>query len=237
MNKCYFFIIFLLFAQLSLAKERILIVTEQWPPYNYTNHEGEIIGSSTKIIQAVMAQTDLDYEIKLYSWSKAYQLAKNNPNVLIYTIYRIKERESSFQWICPLNGTQSLNIYALKTSKNIEVNTLEDAKNYLIGAVNQDVTFQYLINNNFELGKHLDIATDEYANVRKLLRGRVDLIIQEEEALKFRLKRENVAFNEVIKVFTLFDKSLNNNCMAMSITTSKSIINKISKALKSINQH
>jgi len=224
------------FADINHAKDSILIVTEEYPPYNYTNKKGEIVGSSTDIIKKVMANTDIDYRIEILSWAKAFHLAKNNPNTLIYTIYRIAQREPSFQWICPLNHTQGLKFYTLKSTKNLTINNLDDVKNYLVGAVKDDVTYDYLISHNFKEDKHLDIATDEFANVRKLLKGRVDLIIQEEQALKFRLKREGISFNKVKSVFTLFDKSLNNSCMAFGLKTPIHIVNKVSKALKAVNK-
>lgn len=224
---CLFFI-----THICESKDKILIVTEEWPPYNYTNKHGEIVGTSTEIIKQVMAKANLEYRIEIYSWTKAYQIAKNTPNTLIYTIYRIPDRESTFHWFCPLNGTQSLNFYSLKTSNDIQVTNLEDVKNYLVGAVNHDVTFNYLVSKKFKVGQHLAIASDEFANVRKLLKGRVDLIIQEEQALKFRLKREGVEFSKLKKIYTLFDKSLNINCMALNLNTPEHIIKQVSQAFK-----
>jgi len=235
MNKHLVFICLAFYFQICEAKDKILIVTEEWPPYNYTNKHGEIVGSSTEIIKNVMSKTDIDYKIEIYSWTKAYKLAQTKPNTLIYTIYRIPQRESSFKWLCPLNKTHSLNFYSLNKSTDINISKLDEVKNYLVGVVNQDVTFDYLVNNDFKLGEHLAIASDEFANVRKLLKGRVDLIIQEEQALKFRLKREGVDFNKVKKVYTLFDKSLNNSCMAFNLTTSPQIIQKISNALELVS--
>ena len=235
MIKHLVFIYLLIYFQICEAKDTILIVTEEWPPYNYTNKKGEIVGSSTEIIKKVMNKTDLDYKIEIYSWVKAYKIVTTQPNTLIYTIYRNPQRESSFKWICPLNNTHNLSFYSLKSSIDITVTKLDDVKNYLVGVVNQDVTFDYLVNNEFKVGKHLAIDSDEFANVRKLIKGRVDLIIQEEQALKFRLKRESLDFNKVQKVFTLFDKSLNNSCMAFNLHTPTHIIETVEKALHEVS--
>lgn len=51
MIKHLVFIYLLICFQICKAKDTILIVTEEWSPYNYTNKKGEIVGSSTEIIK------------------------------------------------------------------------------------------------------------------------------------------------------------------------------------------
>ena len=45
--------------------ESIKVVTEEYPPYNFTQN-GKIIGSATTVLTAILDKAKLDYEIKSY---------------------------------------------------------------------------------------------------------------------------------------------------------------------------
>ena len=75
MNKHLVFIC-LLFFSICVAKDKILIVTEECPPYNCTDKYGEIVGSSTEITRNIINKTDIDYTIEIYSWTKAYHITQ-----------------------------------------------------------------------------------------------------------------------------------------------------------------
>ena len=74
------------------------IVTENWRPYNYSEG-GDIKGHSTEILEKVLRRSGIKYKIKVYPWARAYKIAQNRKNVLIYTIMRIPSREYLFKWI------------------------------------------------------------------------------------------------------------------------------------------
>ena len=107
----------------ATAGERILVVTEEWPPYNYTNDNGEIVGSSTKRLRQVLDNLDIEYEIQMMSWTRAYKSARDNKNVLIYTIFQEKSRLPHFQWICPFIKTHGVGMFALAERDDIKLNS------------------------------------------------------------------------------------------------------------------
>jgi len=227
--------ILLLVPTYSSGSERITIVTENWPPFNYVNADGEVVGIATNVVKQVMAHANLDYEFKVYAWSRAYKLAKENKNVLLYTVYRIEGREKDFQWICPLVDTQGVGMYTLASRTDVTINSLEDAKRYVTGIIGSGVTYDYLKFNGFVVGKHIDIGTDEYANIRKLKSRRIDLIVQEEDPFEARLKREGLNRKSVRRVFTLMPNDEKVACMAMSLDTSKQLLARIRHSLAIIN--
>ncbi|NMP30651.1 transporter substrate-binding domain-containing protein [Thalassotalea sp. M1531] len=217
------------------ANEKIRVVTEEWPPYNYTNDEGEVVGLATEVLKTVLREADIDYHIEMLSWSRAYKLAKKQSHTLIYTIYQAENRESQFQWICPLINTSSLNVYALKSRADITLLTLAELKQFTVGSTERSFLYDYLINQGFEVGKNLDSASDEEANIRKLFRGRIDLVAQEELPFKMRLAKAGLSFDDVKHVHTLFPNASNKSCMAMSLSTPKVLVEKIRKALQKVN--
>mgnify|MGYP000689651807 CR=1 FL=1 len=223
-----------LVANLAAANDRIVIVTEIWPPFNFINEEGKVDGIATNVVKRVMELAEIDYHIEVYPWKRAYMMAKENKNVLLYTIYRIESREKHFQWICPLVNTGGVGLYTLATRNDIKIEVLDDAKTFVTGVVGSGVTHDFLKFNGFVVGRHLDIGTDDYANIRKLIGGRVDLIVQEETPFDMRLKEEGLDRQAVKKVFTLLGSEKRVACMAMSLDTPKALVSRITSALKQI---
>lgn len=93
-NLCTYFIC-LIFSPLSTSKnlKNIEIVTEEYPPYNYSDNNGKVIGINTEIIQAILNEIKISGKITIYPWKRAQIIAQHNPNVLIYSIVRNPTRE------------------------------------------------------------------------------------------------------------------------------------------------
>lgn len=212
----------------------ILVVTEPWPPFNYVNKDNQVAGIATDILKKVMKEAGFKYKIEVYGWNRAYNLSKNNKNTLIYTIFRIDSRESDFQWICPLISTQGVSIYSLDNRKDIKISHINDLKQYHLGVVGSGVTYDYLMAQGFSVDKNVDIATDELANIRKLFKGRIDLIIQEEEPLELRMQQAGLPIARLKKVFSILSNEERQACMAMSLDTPKSVIQRLQNALNKV---
>lgn len=212
----------------------IKVVTEQWPPYNYLDADGNFKGIATDIVIRTLEHAEVNYDINLYAWNKSFKLAKDNENTLLFTIYRLKQRENQFQWICPLIETGDVNMYTLKERNDIKVTSLEDAKNYIIGTVGTGSTYDHLIANGFKVNVHLDIGSDELANIKKLLAGRIDVVIQQSDLLTGRIERLNSNVKRVKPIFKLENQGHKLGCMAMSKSTSPFVVEKIRKSLHAV---
>jgi hypothetical protein len=84
-------LIFMCFA-LPVRAQDIMIVTEEFPPYNYSDN-GRAQGLSSEVVQAVLAQAGLTAEFLFLPWARAYLTAQNTKNTLIFSIGQIPERE------------------------------------------------------------------------------------------------------------------------------------------------
>lgn len=109
----------LLFALPSLRAEPLIIYTENYPPLNYLNENGELVGLATKNVRQVLDKTDLEYQFRVVPWHRAYVRAKQSRNALIFTIIRTPKREADFDWLFPLAGSD-FHVYA-RTDENREV--------------------------------------------------------------------------------------------------------------------
>lgn len=91
---------FLLSATTALAD--VHIFTEEYPPYNYRQDDGEIVGYATQLVRLVMDESGLQYDISLAPWTRAVRFTETSDSTLIYSIARTEVREKRFHWLVPL---------------------------------------------------------------------------------------------------------------------------------------
>ena len=180
----YLIILVLFFLPKTFARE-ILIVTEEWPPYNYCLNN-KLAGFSTEIVQEILKLIKKDYKIKLYPSLRATKLLNTRPQTMMFSLFRIPEREIKYKWIGPLCES-SIYFYKRKSSK-FKINSIEDMKKIrLIACRNKGLITNILVKKGFQ---NLDrTATTGIQIYKKLLSGRCDLAISGSEmAVKHYLR-------------------------------------------------
>ncbi len=168
------------------AAEPLRIVTEELPPYNMTR-DGRLTGMSTEVVQAVLETVGLQADIQSMPWARAYDIALNDENVLIYSIARTAEREQLFKWVGVI-APMRWYLYA-RPDSGLRLANLEQARHYQIATVAQDAGEQYLLARGFKIGRNLQ-SNNKYAyNYEKLKLGRVDLWISIELNALYLIRR------------------------------------------------
>lgn len=160
----------LLLAPALASAETIRAVTED-SVYAFVQ-DNKVAGPATAVVEATLHEAGLDYQLALYPWARAYDLAQQQPNVLIYLIARTPERESSFKWAAKVVDYEAY-LYKLKAREDVQVQQLEDAKRYLIGVVRDDMRQQYLQNRGFT---KLSVAAQNSDNMRRLFNRQIELL-------------------------------------------------------------
>lgn len=86
-------------ARVVWAAERpITLVTEEMEPFNFT--EGVIVrGFATEIVTSAFKAAGIAYNLEVLPWPRAYDRALHDPNVFIFSMARIPEREKLFTWV------------------------------------------------------------------------------------------------------------------------------------------
>ena len=161
--------IFLLPVPGGLAQE-ITVISEENPPFNFIK-DGVFTGSSTEVVREIMRRLGLPAEIQVLTWARAYQLALAQPNVVLFSTARTKEREDLFHWVGPIYKVR-FGFYA-RRGFGPYLTGLADAKK--VGAIatyKDDVREQLLKSQGFT---NLDSSKSPASNLKKLLAGRVDL--------------------------------------------------------------
>ncbi|MEO7185163.1 MAG: transporter substrate-binding domain-containing protein [Rhodoferax sp.] len=218
-------------ASISALGQPVTVVTEEYPPYNfYDASQNKISGMGTEVVEEILKRTKLDYRLGIYPWARAYQMAQEAPNVLIYSIGRSGLRESLFKWVGVI-APYDVYLYSLKDRPEIKVRSLDRAKRYKIGAVREDVRAQYLEQANIPL----DLVIDDSANAKKLASQRIDLFPIDELGMVALYKREGLDPHSVVKAFNL--KALSAGLyMAFSKETSDALVQRCQVALADIKR-
>jgi len=221
-------LILLCFAKICFAG-KLMVVTENFPPFNYQDEQGSIQGTASKNVKEVLALAGVDYDISLYPWARSYHLATQQEEVLIYTIFRSAYREQKFHWFCPIAKPTKVFLYKLRKNP-LSITSLEQAKNYRIGVMRNDNSHQYLLRKGFTNGINLDVASNEATNWNKLFAGRIDFIAQSEHSLAFRLAQFGKRPELFAATIELHPEENNTPCMALSKASSSELVNRLQLA-------
>ena len=136
-----------LFSLVSLAlaapaAHALTLVTEENPPFNYTE-QGRVVGLSTEIVSELGKRSGVPLQIKSMAWEDAYVAAQRDKETCIYSTARLENRERLFTWIGPIATNQWVLI--AKRDFAGPVTKLEDARKYRVGVVAKDAKVEFLM--------------------------------------------------------------------------------------------
>lgn len=149
-------------------RPRLYITAEVSPPSAmYLN--GKFAGFATEKIRLMLQRADIDGDIDVLPWSRAYTLALSQSNACVYSTTRVPERETLFKWVGPTHEND-WTLFA-RADRRYKFTSLEEARKLRIGAYSGDVRADFLMDKGF----NVDAVQDKLANPRKLLLNRIDL--------------------------------------------------------------
>lgn len=173
-------LIALLFCSLAFGAraESLHLVTEAWAPYVY-EHNGEPVGLDYEITREVLRRLDIGVTLQFLPWKRALLALDQGQADGILDIFRLAERESQMVYISePLSEVQFVLFFA--RNRPYPYAKLDDLRDLLIGT-----SPGYWYNNgafrNSKLFNREDAPSHE-ANFGKLVRHRVDLVINDRRA-------------------------------------------------------
>ena len=209
--------VFLISVQPVFSKQ-LTILTENLPPLNYLRN-GVLVGPSVEIVKEIQRRIGSHEEIRVYPWARAYKIALEDENVVLFGTTYTKVRHDKFKWIGPLATKRD--ILVAKKGSGITINSLDDAKKVKrIGTLRDDTRERLLKRHGFI---NLEPVSDEQKNAKKLVLGRIDLWTYKIPGLKTVCELAGVDYNEIEEVYHLRKIDL---MIAFSKKTSDSIVQK-----------
>lgn len=220
-----FFLFVLLFFTASITSAlsvELTILTENLPPLNYVR-EGKLVGPSVEIVKEIQRRVGSFDEIKVFPWARAYQLALEKENVVLFGTTHTKEREELFKWVGPLATKRD--ILLAKRGSGVQIETLADAKKVKrVGTLRDDTRERLLLKLGFT---NLYSVSDEQNNAKKLMLGRIDLWAYKKPGWKTVCELADINPQEFVEVLDLREIDVS---IAFSKKSSDSIVNSWRKA-------
>ncbi len=222
----FFFLVCLLFTMPCFAVDHLSILTEESPPFNFTQ-KGKLTGITTEVVQEITRRLGISDSIEVVPWARGYKRLCSEPNIVLFSTARTPERESMFHWVGPIYSFQ-LGFYARKADAR-HVESLEAAKQMGAIATYRDDYREQILNS---LGfANLDSSNNPQSCIRKLMSGRVDLWFSDNIGAPKVAREAGIDPNEIEEVLTY---EQNSSYIAFSKQTSLAVVQQWQKTLDEI---
>lgn len=228
MKKLIFvFTILALFVGQSAFCNELTVLTEDLPPLNYIDN-GVLVGPSVEIVREIIKRLGAKEKIQVYPWARAYKMALEEKNVVLFGMTYSEVRKDKFKWVGPLAIKRD--ILVGKKNSGLKINSLEDAKKVgRIGTLLDDTRGRMLERLGFT---NLEPVTDEKLNAQKLAIDRIDLWAYKIPGLRTVCDLAGVDYREFEEVYHLREIEL---MIAFSKKTPDEIVKKWNEAFNEMS--
>lgn len=176
----------------GLAEEKskpLQIISMDFPPFVY-QEDSEIKGFNVDILQAIFKDTGYTPEIRLYPWKRCLEMIKTGKADALFPLLKTADRAEYTDFSDPFTSEDTA-LFVLKDSGIKWTGSINDLKQYRFGRVrgySSGPAIDYLI----ETGElMLDEVNKTENNIRKLLGGRYQIMIEERHVAMFYLRKMN----------------------------------------------
>ena len=169
-------IILLLFTfNIRAQVNQIRIVTEHLPPFQIGKDNRLVGGSVGNEINKLLRIVLPDHSIEVMPWARAYKVALNRPNTIIFSIVRTPEREDKFIWIGKVADV-STELITLKRNALEPVKSINELRHIQIGVKRQDAVADFLASEGFLFGEQLVEIVNTFSTMKMLEKERITAI-------------------------------------------------------------
>ena len=171
----------------------IVLLTENFPPYNMAKNgknfaqDENINGIATDIVREIFKRAEITYSLTLrFPWERIYKLTLEKPGYGVFVMARLPDREKLFKWVGPIGPDDW--IMLAKADSKITLETLDDARQYKIGAYKGDAIAETLA----KQGLNPIVVLRDQDNASKLVNGQIDLWATGDPAGRYLARQEGV---------------------------------------------
>lgn len=210
--------------------DKITFVTEEYPPYNYTN-DGKLIGKNTLIISKILEYSKSSQTIEntlILPWAIGYDMALSTPNTALFSTLKTKNRENSFIWIGPLASHKTVLLARSDLSETKGTNI----ENLKVVVIHKDAGAELLANLETQ-PKQIITASTNIEAAQMLYYGRVDAWAYGETTGKWILQSIGVNPKDFSPILTLAQSDL---YLALHPKSDPDAVILIQEAFENINQ-
>ncbi|MEX0623171.1 MAG: ABC transporter substrate-binding protein [Saccharospirillum sp.] len=205
---------------------RINLYTENYGTFNYSlegaayEHDIEDIGgTATEIVEKLFNEANIDFKLRLRTWSVSYERAVERPNYGVYSTGRTDSREALFEWVGPVG--QYNWILLAKEGHNLNIDSLSDLNGLRIGGYEGDAATTFLQGQGYQVST----LPNESLNAQRLANDLIDVWITS-DINGFKIAAES-GYPDVEEAFRIRTVGL---YLAMNPETDPRVINALNTA-------
>lgn len=152
------------------------LLSEVFEPVQYMQ-DNNLAGPNVEFLQELFTAANIKMPlVEVYPWARSYNIALNEKNALIFSMVRTPIREPHFIWVGPMAKT-TFYLYGLRKREDIQLNSVEDAKNYMIGLIKDDVSYQYFSKKGFVENENI-LLLSSFEKIQDLFfAGKIDMLV------------------------------------------------------------
>lgn len=171
----------------------LVLLTENFPPYNMAKNgknfaqDENINGIAVDIVREMFKRADITYSLTLrFPWERIYKIALEKPGYGVFVMARLPDRENLFKWVGPIGPDDW--IMLAKADSKINLETLDDARKYKIGAYKGDAIAETLA----KQGLNPVVVLRDQDNAKKLVSGQIDLWATGDPAGRYLARQDGI---------------------------------------------
>lgn len=211
----------------SMPPGKVIIFTEDNPPQNFKDQDGNLNGSSVEIVEAIMDEIGITEHIELTNWTNAYYQILHIPNTMTFSTLRSESRENVFNWVGPV--CRKSYSFFVKVDASFQINSLGDAKQLgSVGTMTGWSSENQLVEQGFTNVVTWATPTEVF---KKLIDGEIDAAVLNDISIKQLAEDAGVETNVVRTDFVL---SSGETYLAFSIDTDDKYIQDWKNAYQAI---
>jgi len=207
-------------------------LAEDYPPYNYVDHEGNITGIFTDTLVMIYHELAIPFELRdiaIVPWARLYRTLELDDSYAAFSMVNTPERLHKFKLV-PLPVITKVSIIVLEERFDDLVSLPIDQLH--IAVVRDDIGQQMLDENEIR-AKQVE-TTSAFSMLRMLVHGRVDAIAYAEDVASFQYQKLAITGGATRTLQILNDTSFTNyvfhlNTPECVISLVESTIDKLEK--------
>lgn len=220
-------------AMSARAEMSLKVVTEDFPPFQYIEN-GHLTGVCAEVVEAVLAEAGIEAEITVMPWPRAQKMAKEEENVLIFSMARTAGREKDYKWVGQIDEAGG-HVFAA-AGNPVTIRSFDDLKLHVLGVVIGDLREEFFHAQGFEDGKNLEPVRTHASLYSMLKAGRIELWPESDLTMAYVVRQAGGDPAKAVRaVWNLSDVTgYAGDFMAAGLSTPDEIIERLRAALDKV---
>ncbi|MEH6825167.1 MAG: transporter substrate-binding domain-containing protein [Motiliproteus sp.] len=172
---------------------------EEEPPLGYSNSDGKLDGISVDLVRELQQRVGNREQIQVLPWARAYRLARNEADTLLFTTTRTPERTPLFHWLLRVNRNAWI-LYAHRDHAPV-VTVIEDARavesiGVLRGGAHERMLQSEGFTNLVPMSSYVQL-------LQNLAKGRLEMVFYSASGFLVSASKAGITPDEFIPLFSL----------------------------------